>query len=206
MEGGAGRADRLYPMGMTRGLGVRRADGACVAVATVLTLSLSACITAPVDPTTNVPIRATERRGGDEQPPAALSTPSTGVPVDERAPHTAMRIVISPLSRVERMANAPTLIDVRLDAFDSSAKPASMAGDLRIVLKSTGEPGFLAFDVPLATKRQVARRIDGTLEQFVLRLEPDWRVEPIRGSDLELTATLLTADGGVLESSARLRW
>jgi hypothetical protein len=104
------------------------------------------------------------------------------------------------------MANAPTLIDVRLDAFDSSAKPASMAGDLRIVLKSTGEPGFLAFDVPLATKRQVARRIDGTLEQFVLRLEPDWRVEPIRGSDLELTATLLTADGGVLESSARLRW
>jgi hypothetical protein len=171
-----------------------------------VTALLTGCITPPVDPTTNVPIRATELSDEDASAPAALAPASPAVPSDERAPHTATRIVISQLSRVERMANAPTLIDVRLDAFDASGRPARVAGDLRIVLKTAGSPQYLAFDVPLVTKRQVERRIDATLEQFVLRLEPAWSMEPARGSDLDLTATVLAADGSVLESTARLKW
>ena len=168
--------------------------------------ALGGCITPPVDPTANVPIRATRLSDDEASTPAALAPASPAVPADERAPHTAARVVISQLSRVERMANAPTLIDVRLDAFDAAGRPARMAGDLRIVLKTAGSPQYLAFDVPLVTKRQVERRIDATLEQFVLRLEPAWSAEPPRGSDLELTATLLAADGSVLESAARLKW
>ena len=153
-----------------------------------------------------MPIRATRLSDDEASTPAALAPASPAVPPDERALHTAARIVISQLSRVERMANAPTLIDVRLDAFDAAGRPARMAGDLRIVLRTAGSPQYLAFDVPLVTKRQVERRIDATLEQFVLRLEPAWGTEPPRGSDLVLTATVLAADGSVLESTARLKW
>ena len=115
--------------------------------------------------------------------------------------------MISPLSRVERTAGAPALVDVRIDAVDSLGEPVALAGDMRIVLKAAkADPCYLAFDIPLATKRQVERRFDVTLSQYVLRLQPEWDVDPTRGDDIVLTATLTTLDGKVLESTSHLVW
>jgi hypothetical protein len=177
------------------------------ATAAVLACALGACLSPPIDPTENVPVRACEERRVIDSPPAALVEKPSELPIDERAPHAATRLVISQLSRVERLANAPVLIDVRLDAFDATGAPAPLAGDLRIVVKSAAaDPCYLAFDVPMASKRQVARRFDQTLRQYVIRLEPAWEREPVRGSDLELKATLLVQDGSVIEAEARLLW
>lgn len=178
-----------------------------IALIALAPIALASCRSQPIDPTANVPVRPTESRDCGETPPDALAPASRSVPVDERAVNTATRIEISQLSRIERTANAPTLIDVRIDAFDDSGSPAMIAGEIRIVLRtSRAEPCYLAFDVPMATKREVERRVDATLNQFVLRLETEWKTEPARGEDIDLTATLTRLDGRVLESSARLAW
>lgn len=134
--------------------------------------------------------------------------PASGMPLgEERAQHRATRIAISQLSRIERSTGMPAIVDVRLDTMDGAGNPASIGGDLRIVLRATeSNPCQLAFDIPLMTRRQVAQRYDATLEQYVLRLEPEWETEPARGSAIELVATLMTVDGRLLESSARFTW
>ena len=170
-------------------------------------LVAASCVSVPVDPTANIPMRANESRSADETAPAAIGPVSSRVPADERAPHAATSMMISPLSRVERTAGSPALVDVRIDAVDSLGEPVALAGDMRIVLKAAkADPCYLAFDIPLATKRQVERRFDVTLSQYVLRLQPEWDVDPTRGDDIVLTATLTTLDGKVLESTSHLVW
>ena len=170
-------------------------------------LVAASCVSVPVDPTANIPMRASESRSADETAPAAIGPVSSRVPADERAPHAATSMMISPLSRVERTAGAPALVDVRIDAVDSLGEPVALAGDMRVVLKAAkADPCYLAFDIPLATKRQVERRFDVTLSQYVLRLQPEWDVDPTRGDDIVLTATLTTLDGKVLESTSHLAW
>ena len=178
-----------------------------LAVAGVIGGGLAGCTTQPVDPTANVPIMPSETRTAAEKAPAAIAPRQAEPPLDERAPHTATRIAISELTRVERTAGQPTLIDVRIDAVDGTGADALLGGDLRIVLKAAkADPCYLAFDVPLGTKRQAERRVDATLGQGVLRLRPEWEREPARGDELELSATLTTVDGGVLEAAGRIVW
>jgi len=170
-------------------------------------VAASGCRSQPVDPTANVPIMPTESRTADEKAPAAIAPRQSEPPADERAPHTATRMAISELTRVERMAGQPALIDVRIDAMDAAGRDALLGGDLRVILKAAkAEPCYLAFDVPLATKRQAERRVDATLGQWVLRLRPAWDREPARGDELELSATLTTVDGSVLEATGRIVW
>ena len=183
---------------------------ACI-MASMTALSVGAlvasCVSVPIDPTANIPILASESADEGDPLPAALSPVASKVAADERAPHRAVAMVISKLSRIERVAGAPILIDVRLDAVDASGEPAPLAGDLRIVSTSSRcEPRHLAFDVALATKRQAEKRYDATLQQYVLRLQPEWDVEPLVGDELNLTATLTALDGSVLEATTRLTW
>jgi hypothetical protein len=168
---------------------------------------LVGCKSAPVDPTANLPLRPIESARRGEKPPAALAPALGDVPPDERAPHTATRIEVSRLSRIDREAGPLAIIELRIDAFDASGAPAVFAGDLRLVLKTEhADPCYLAFDAPLATKRQVQQRTDPTLGQVVVRLEPMWRQEPAPGEVLQLTATLTGLDGKVTESALRLIW
>lgn len=168
---------------------------------------LLSCRAQPFDPTANRPIRPSEARGCDEKGLDAIP-PASAMPMGEdRAQHRATRIAISQLSRIERDAGMRAVVDVRLDTVDGAGEPAAIAGDLRIVLRTRqGDPCQLAFDVPMVGKSQVAQRFDATLEQYVLRLEPEWNDEPVRGTEIELVATLMTVDGRLLESAARFTW
>jgi len=170
-------------------------------------LWLVGCKSAPVDPTANLPLRPVESARRGEKPPAALAPALGDVPPDERAPHTATRIELSRLSRIDREDGPLPIIELRIDAFDASGAAAVFAGDLRVVLKTEhADPHYLAFDAPLATKRQVQQRTDPTLGQVVVRLEPIWSQEPAPGAVLHLTATLTGLDGKVTESTLRLIW
>ena len=170
-------------------------------------LCLAGCKSAPVDPTANLPLRPVESARRGEQPPAALAPALGDVTPDERAPHTATRIELSRLSRIDREDGPLPIIELRIDAFDASGAAAVFAGDLRVVLKTEhADPCYLAFDAPLATKRQVQQRTDPTLGQVVVRLEPIWSQEPAPGAVLHLTATLTALDGKVTESTLRLIW
>lgn len=178
---------------------------ACLAVASAALLA--SCRSQPIDPTANRPVRPSEVRGCDEKGPDAIPPASTMPVGEERAQHRATRIAISQLSRIERDAGMRAVVDVRLDTVDGAGEPAVIAGDLRIVLRtSQADPCQLAFDVPMISRNQVAQRFDATLDQYVLRLEPEWRTEPARGTELELVATLMTVDGRLLESTARFAW
>lgn len=176
-------------------------------VAAVAAAGLSACKAAPVDPTANLPLRPVESARCGEQPPDALAPALGEVPADERAPHNASSIRASRLSRVDREAGMQPIIELRIDSFDAKGAAAVFAGDLRVILKTERtEPCYLAFDVALATKRQVQQRTDPTLGQMVVRLEPAWNRAPGPGETVDLTATLTGLDGKVMESTLRLIW
>jgi len=168
---------------------------------------LTACKAAPVDPTVNLPLRPVESARCGEKPPDALAPALGEVPPDERAPHNASAFEVSRLSRVDREDGMQAIIEVRIDSFDAKGAPAVFAGDLRVVLKAEhADPCYLAFDVALATKRQVQQRTDPTLGQVVVRLEPAWERAPGPGEAVHLTATLTGLDGKVMESTLRLAW
>jgi len=177
----------------------------CLAASAVL----CGCAGKMIDPTENTPIRPSdlseleEASGVPDRVPPILRWAIPGSSAD----HAAKDIRISQLSRVERLANAPTLIDIRLDATDKDGAFASIAGDLRITIRCPGaDPEILAFDVTLKTEPEVKRRRDTVLEQYLLRLEPLWRREPARGSPLEITANLLSIEGKLIGSETSLVW
>ena len=175
--------------------------------AVLLCTALAACKSAPVDPTANVPLRPVESARAGERPPAALAPALGNVPADERAPHTATRIMLSDLSQIERDGSAPAVIELRIDALDEKRAAAVLAGDLRVIVRcDAADPCYLAFDAMLATKRQVAQHTDPTLGQVVILLEPRWEKEPARGDPMTITATFTGLDGKVIESTLRLAW
>jgi len=182
---------------------------ATLAGALAASLLLSACSGQLIDPTANTPIRPSDLSDLEE----ASGVPDAVPPIlrwslpGATAAHAARDIRISQLSRVERLANAPTLIDIRLDATDKDGAFASIAGDLRITIRCAGaEPATLAFDATLKTEPEVKRRRDDVLGQYVLRLEPIWTREPARGTPLEISANLLTTEGKLIESRTSLVW
>lgn len=133
-----------------------------------------------------------------------LVAPESREPLAE---HTATRLTISGLSRVERRSLRNPLIDLRLDAVDRANAPARLGGAMRVTVRAAGaEPDALVFDLPMRTAAEAERRYDPTLRQYVLRVEPVWKKEPPGGSTLEVTATLALADGGALEATTILNW
>ena len=178
-----------------------------LSIAAIAAVGLHACKSAPVDPTANLPLRPVESARCGEKPPDALAPALGEVPADERAPHNASSIEVSRLSRVDREDGMQAIIELRIDSFDAKGAAAVFAGDLRVILKTErAEPCYLAFDVALATKRQVQQRTDPTLGQVVVRLEPFWDRAPGPGDAVDLTATLTGLDGKVMESTLRLTW
>lgn len=170
---------------------------------------VAGCSGALVDPTKNAPIRPSELSDAEESAGAPDAVPPSMPEILPGAlsPHAATAIRISELSRVERLENAPTLIDVRLDATDDRDEPASIAGDLRILIHCDGaDPATLAFDVRLRTQPEVRRRRDEVLEQYVLRLEPVWTRDPARGSAIRVSANLLTTEGRLLRGELGIVW
>jgi hypothetical protein len=53
---------------------------------------------------------------------------------------------------------------------------------------------------------QQAKHFDETLLMYVVRLEPRFTREPAVGSQIEVTATLASHDGSVIESTGRVAW
>ena len=164
------------------------------------------CVSRPVDPTDNSPLRPTETMEANEKP-AAIAATSSARMLGEPAHNDAVKLEISTLSNVSRGQDGRVLVDIRFDTLDGKGNFAAIAGELRIVITaSTGEPAHQIFDVPLVVKTEVARRFDSVLSQYVMRLEPEWDKAPQLGEELRISATLTTPTGSVLESSARMRW
>jgi len=179
-----------------------------VARALVAALLLAGCSGALLDPTSNAPIQPSELTSEeiDLGGPDAVPPNRSGILPGPVAAHTASEIRISKLSRVERFSSPP-IVDIRLDAVGPDGAFATIAGDLRILLRCAGaEPTTLAFDVTLKTGPEVKRRRDEILEQFVLRLAPAWEREPARGEKFEVSANLLTVDGTLLRTRLDLVW
>lgn len=176
-------------------------------LAGLLAVHAAGCKSAPVDPTANLPLRPVESARCGQKPPDALAPALGAVAPDERAPHTATHIVLSELSRIARDGAAPAVIELRIDALDAQNAAATLAGDLRVILRcDAADPCYLAFDAMLATKRQVTQHTDPTLGQVVILLEPVWAKEPARGQVMALNATFTGLDGKVVESTLKLTW
>jgi hypothetical protein len=124
------------------------------------------------------------------------------------AAHTATAIEISTLSRVNRTSSrARPSIDLRLDALDAGGAPARLAGNLRVVVVAPGsDPETLVFEFPLRTVADANRRYDATLEQYLVRVEPDWQTPPAAGSTLEISVRLMPPAGQPLEAVGRIDW
>jgi len=160
------------------------------------------------DPSVTRPTQPSETAGQGEQPPAALQTIVTPAPVaDPLAEHRATKLVLTGLSQITRPAPGVAIIDLRFDALDDAGLPARMAGDLRVVIRApSAEPEHSAFDIPLQTVKQQAKHFDETLLMYVVRLEPRFTREPAVGSQIEVTATLASHDGSVIESTGSVTW
>jgi hypothetical protein len=160
------------------------------------------------DPSATRPTQPSETAGQGEQPPATLQTIVTPAPMaDPLAEHRATKLILTGLSQITRPAPGVAIIDLRFDALDDAGLPARMAGDLRVVIRApSAEPEHSAFDIPLQTVKQQAKHFDETLLMYVVRLEPRFTREPAAGSQIEVTATLASRDGRVIESSGRVAW
>jgi hypothetical protein len=185
--------------GRSRALRGIAASVAASAVAAVLATVPAACRTPPADPSTVAPARPVE-------PGSGRPSPSAGAPSAQRAVNRATRLVLTPLSHVATSGGSPVL-NLRIDAFDAAGAPARMAGILRVGLASPGaDPERCVFDVPLETRAQESKHFDEVLGQYVIRVAPAWMRIPSRDAPLEVTATLLVADGTTVAATGRVAW
>jgi hypothetical protein len=175
-----------------------------VAVAAMAGALLSSgCMQRETDPSEATPARPTSS--------AATGGSGSGAEVvfgEPLAAHTATTIEISTLSRVNRTSSrARPSIDLRLDALDAGGTPTRLAGNLRVVVVAPGsDPETLVFEFPLRTVADANRRYDATLEQYLVRVEPDWQTPPAAGSTLEISVRLMPPAGQPLEAVGRIDW
>jgi len=186
---------------------IRRAAVSPSTMRMLVSLALAAgapagCRQAETDPAEAAPVRptATENDGARRGSMDSI--------FDSPASHGATRLAVSALSRINRASGrARPSIDLRLDATDDRGAPARIGGDLRVKVIAPGSaPERLVFGFSMRTKAEADRRYDPTLEQYVLRLEPDWQTLPAAGSTLDLEIELTTAAGQVLRASGSIEW
>ena len=180
---------------------------ASVAMASLVALMASSgCRQREADPSEATPARPTASAENGGRGSARVG--SVSLFGDTFAAHTATSIEVSRLSRVNRTsARGRPSIDLRLDAFDAEGAPARLAGDLRVVVVAPGsEPETLVFEFPLRTVVDAARRYDATLEQYLVRVEPEWETPPAIGSSLDLSVRLMPPAGAPLEAVGRIEW
>lgn len=161
------------------------------------------------DPSQASPVRPTETTVRGERPPDVqpVQPPAQPSAVDPPIAHRASRLVLTPLSTVRAAPDGRDAIDLRLDALDEAGARTRMAGEIRIVLRAKGcDPLYSAFDLQILTKAQEAKHWDATLEQYVLRVEPNWKVPPAEGARIEVTVTLSPTSGPSLETSGAIEW
>jgi hypothetical protein len=128
-------------------------------------------------------------------------------PISVTAPSTAVRIDVSRLSRVVRAADAATVIDLRIDGFDASGRSAVLGGTVRVELEVPGaSPAIQSFNFHLRTLEEAARHFDSTLEQYVLRLDPNWNTKPERGTKITIRVTLHEPSGTTIATASTLAW
>lgn len=78
---------------------------------------------------------------------------------------------------------------------------------MRVVVRAPGaEPAELVYDFPMSTQLESDRRLDTTLKQYVLRIEPNWKAEPASGSFVDIVATITPVSGPPLEARGVVEW
>jgi hypothetical protein len=128
-------------------------------------------------------------------------------PIANPAPSTAVAISVSRLSRIVRQPGVGPVIDLRLDAVDASGRPASVGGEIRVVLEAPGAvPEAHAFQFMLRSVEEAEKHLDATLQQYVLRIDPSWATAPAAGSTLTVRVTLTGASGVTTTTVGSLRW
>lgn len=179
---------------------------AAIPAASLAAILVSAsCSTASNDPAMQPPTKPTETIPSGEAPPP--TPPAIAPPASPLAAHEAMRFVLTQLTQVQRSASGAPTIDLRFDALDAGGNSTHMAGELRILLSVAGaEPGYLVFDVRLATEADQAKHFDETLRIYVVRLEPIFTKPPAAGTSIAVSSTLRANDGAVLESTGSFTW
>ena len=141
------------------------------------------------------------------RPADTVVQPPAPQPIANPAPNTAVAISVSRLSRVVRQPGVVPVIDLRLDAVDASGRPASVGGEIRVVLEAPGAvPEAHAYDFMLRSVEEAEMHLDGTLQQYVLRIDPSWATAPAPGSTLTVRVTLTGAAGATTTAVGSLRW
>jgi hypothetical protein len=164
---------------------------------TLMCASLAGCRQAQTDAATAKPARPAETV---VQPPAPQ-------PIANPAPNTAVALRVSRLSRIVRQPGVGAVIDLRLDAVDASGRPASVGGEIRVVLEAPGAvPEAHAYDFMLRSVEEAEMHLDATLRQYVLRIDPSWATPPASGSTLTVRVTLTDASGATTTAVGSLRW
>lgn len=184
--------------------------GARLAALLAAAAGLSACVSRDPDPSMRAPVAPSETAMSNEAPPEPIAPQPPAPPKPPAVPmaeHRAARIVVSPLSQVNRADAARPTIDLRIDSLDNIGAPARSAGEMRILVEAAGaEPAVCAFDIAMATKADEAKHFDAVLDQYVVRLEPRWTTAPARGADIVVTVSLTARTGETVSAKRTMRW